>query len=284
MVSSIAKIQEVPFDSFKPKLEIIEKKVKGVKFKQINSKSLRQEIRQTVQDYFRNLRLELIQYNFSLDALDSNMQELLKLTNGRSLKKIYTTKIKSSKKIMENLEIEREYNFSNPQNRTKSLPLDVELKIIQTLNNLIPAIGNSYKQIISDLNDDNRISFRGTTAELREVLREVLDNLAPDQEVKQQKDFKLEPNTHKPTMKQKVRFILKARGQNKTEMNTTENTTALVDGSQEMIATIARSTYEKGSVGTHTDKGSPKASCKQYKMYVDSVLCELLEIHNLPMK
>jgi hypothetical protein len=46
---------------------------------------------------------------------------------------------------------------------------------------------------------------------------------------------------------------------------------------EELGATIARSTYTRGSMSAH-GVGSAK-EVRQLKMYVDAVLAELLEIH-----
>ena len=54
---------------------------------------------------------------------------------------------------------------------------------IKKLEALVPSAALSYKQAVLDLNDDSRVSFRGPALELREALREILDHLAPDDEV-----------------------------------------------------------------------------------------------------
>ena len=59
----------------------------------------------------------------------------------------------------------------------------LETKILDALDRVIPTTALSYKQALQDLNGQNRFSYRGTAAELREVLRELLDYLAPDTEV-----------------------------------------------------------------------------------------------------
>ena len=56
----------------------------------------------------------------------------------------------------------------------------VEVQIIETLQSLVPTAALSYQQAIRDLADSTRVSYRGPAAELREVLREVCDHLAPD--------------------------------------------------------------------------------------------------------
>ena len=51
-----------------------------------------------------------------------------------------------------------------------------EEKLIETLEKMLPSAADSYKQSIIDLQSQiARLTFRGIAAELREVLREVLD-------------------------------------------------------------------------------------------------------------
>ena len=90
--------------------------------------------------------------------------------------------------------------------------------LISTLEAIVPTAALSYKQALTDLNICNhKISFRGTATELREALRETLDHLSPDTAIMKEPGFKLEQNQTKPTMKQKVRYILKMRNLNDTK-------------------------------------------------------------------
>jgi hypothetical protein len=120
-------------------------------------------------------------------------------------------------------------------------PTGDDIKIIATLEGLVASAALLYKQAMADLLDTTGISFRGPALELREVLREVLDHLSPDQEVMDAPGFKLEKDRVKPTMKQKVRFILRARGQGKTQSAVPEDTATSVDA---MIGELARSIYD----------------------------------------
>jgi hypothetical protein len=148
----------------------------------------------------------------------------------------------------------------------------VEERIIATLSELLPSASLSYQQVLSDLKE-NRISYRGTAVELRETLREVLDQLAPDNDVASQNGFKLEPETKKPTMRQKALFVLKARAVPRNAMKPTENS---IEMAEEISARMARSVYEKSSISTHVM--TDKHEVSRIKMFVDGVLVELLQI------
>jgi hypothetical protein len=139
------------------------------------------------------------------------------------------------------------------------------------LDNLIPTAGLSYQQAIRDLADESRLSYRGTASELREVLREVLDHLAPDADVTSKRGFQLELGRTKPTMKQKVRFILRARDEGSKATEMAETAADAVDG---IIGSLARSAYDAGSVATHIS--AERQTVVQLKRYVEAVLSHLL--------
>jgi hypothetical protein len=75
-------------------------------------------------------------------------------------------------------------------------------------------------------------------------------------------------------MKQKARFILRARGQPSTAVRAPEDAVSTVE---ERFAGLARSVYERSSISSHVT--TSKGEVIQIKMYVDTVLAELLEIH-----
>jgi hypothetical protein len=149
-----------------------------------------------------------------------------------------------------------------------------EATIVKTIEQIVPLAGLSYRQACLDLAARDRISYRGTANELREALRELLDHLAPDAEVDSQPGFKCEEGQKKPTMKQKVRFILRARGLSATATEVPENAITLAE---EMVAKLTRSAYNRSSLSAHVS--TARAEVCQMKMYVDSILAELLEIH-----
>jgi hypothetical protein len=118
-----------------------------------------------------------------------------------------------------------------------------------------------------------RSSWRGTAVEFREALREVLDQLAPDAEVEAQPNFKREPDTKGPTMKQKAVFILRARRTKKAQVKTFAEAFDVVDG---LIGNLARSVYTRSSVAVHVADSREEA--RKVRDYVSLVLAELLEI------
>ena len=148
-----------------------------------------------------------------------------------------------------------------------------ESGIITALDKILPRSALSYKQVLQDLDDDERVSYRGTAGELREVVRELLDRLAPDAEVL--KTTNLEKGRSGPTMQQKATFILKDRRVSDKARKTAE------DGIAAFEYGLARSVYNRGSASVHGD--SNRQEVRGLKTYADAVLGELLEIGRIPL-
>ena len=124
-----------------------------------------------------------------------------------------------------------------------------------------------------DLAASERLSWRGPATDFREALRETLDHLAPDNEVKMQPGYKQEPNTNGPTMKQKVRYVLKQRNESKVAVETSEGAANSVDA---IVGGFVRSVYSRSSVSTHT--ATNRDEVIRVRDFVKLALSELLEI------
>jgi hypothetical protein len=184
----------------------------------VNSVALRNETKHVAQIYFRSIRklLQQFELNEFVEPLSVAFEALLVLSEGRNSTSSYKKHTKVIRKIIPRLtsQLEVQADGSGGGSPRSS---ETDLKIFQTLTNLLPSAAQSYQQALLDLADAKRLSFRGPAHELRESLREVLDHLAPDAEVVKAPGFKLEKDRTKPTMKQKVRFIFKARDRSTTE-------------------------------------------------------------------
>jgi hypothetical protein len=149
-----------------------------------------------------------------------------------------------------------------------------EQLIVRTLARIVPSAAASYEQCLLDLGDLRRRSYRGVAHELREVLREALNYLAPDAEVMAERGFELEKGQVRPTQRQKALHVFKKRKLSREAMSAPELSLSLVE---ELAASITRTAYTRGAKHAHTATSSPEV--RQLKMYVDAVLAELLEIH-----
>ena len=87
--------------------------------------------------------------------------------------------------------------------------------------------------------------------------------------------FKLEQGQTKPTMKQKVRFVLSSRGLKKTQQEVSEKSASLVE---ELSGEVTRAVYNRASLATHFQES--KREVEQIKRYVDTILFDLLEIRD----
>lgn len=145
--------------------------------------------------------------------------------------------------------------------------------IIETLRDVCPSAAAAYSQALVDLSADKRESWRGPATDLREALRETLDVLAPDNDVTKEPGFKLEKDAHRPTMKQKVRHILKKRETPHGAMSAPESA---VQGIEEILGGITRSVYSRTSISTHT--ATDKKEVVRVHAWVRLVMCDLLEV------
>lgn len=244
----------------------------------ISSAPLRDDARGVVQFYFRQVRGELDALGIEpgrIDEIDQKMQHMIELAAGVNRKSTYLRIIRDLGTLRAPLttviEIRANTNSAPPPSVLLS---QVEATILQTLEKLIPLTALSYRQAIQDLADQKRYSYRGVAAEFREVLREVLDHLAPDEDVMKAPGFKLDRDQTKPTMKQKAVFILKARGLNDTQRKPATDAIAIIEGA---VGSLARATYNVGSLATHIS--SERAEVLTFKGYADAVVGQLLEIH-----
>jgi hypothetical protein len=272
------------WQSFIDLLSSVERAVGRVSAVNVNAATARAAAKSLTQEYFRRTRPDLQELGISaeeLDVTDARMQYLLQLANGRNPKRTYMRVLRDLRREAQKLELAREYRLGEQRRGDEPaaagatlLVGEVEAKILATLESLIPAAALSYKQALRDLAATDRVSYRGTANELRETLRETVDRLAPDEEVMAATGFKLERDQTKPTQKQKVRHVLRSRKLSKTARKTPEDSVSLVE---ELTGSLARSSYERSSLSAHV--ASSQREVRQLKMYVDSVLAELLQVH-----
>jgi hypothetical protein len=268
---------QVSWDEFWTGYDRLKKKISLLRTVNVNQDSVRRDSKQLVQSYFRDLRPQLIRSGLresDLAVLDTVLQEVNRLADGRNARASYIRLLKTPLPLKPVLERDILLHSGDNQGSGNAGYARHEIQIIDTLKRMLPSAGASYAQAVFDLNATERSSYRGTAVEIRESLREVLHHLAPDEVVMANKDFKLEPGQARPTMRQRARYILRSRQFSSSAMKTPEDAVAVVE---EGTSALVRSTYERGSASTHGSMG--RAEVSQLKMYVDSVLAELLAIH-----
>jgi hypothetical protein len=249
----------------------------------INADSMRETARNVVQSYFRRARPDLVAIGLpesELSDVDGGMQRLLTLANGRNAKTSYTRVLRALRQELQRIELLREFHLGERERSRQTgeggfVITEVESRIIATLTQLVPTAALSYEQALRDLAArDTRVSFRGTANELREALREIVDHLAPDEDVMAAQGFALERDRTRPTQRQKVRYILRSRRVPENARSTPEQAVTLVE---ELTAGFARAASERSSIAAHI--ATTRQEVQQMKMYVDGVLAELLQVH-----
>lgn len=244
--------------------------------KQVQAQSIINASKHLVNHYFNDTRSVFRSYGLddeSLGGLDNWMQQLLTLTQKSSLKSKYDGTLKSIEQELNGIEVSLVTATTELQPSSLTKLDGKEQRIVSTLAGLVESAALSYEQACLDLRDSARRSYRGAAAELRETLREVLDRLAPNGEVISQEGFKLEKDQTKPTMRQKVHYILKSRGKKRDQIDSPEDAVTLIE---DKVGALARSVYNRSSISTHVS--TSRQEVRQIKAYVDVVLGELLEI------
>jgi hypothetical protein len=266
-------------DAFWARVEALSGRVSKSKAINVNSQELRSEARALAQDWFRAHRptAEVARVPATdLQRADAELQHLLALANGANARSSYVSVLKRLRKLRPSFEVRVSAADSSAPAEGKSvLASDVERGIVHTLERMLPDAAVCYRQVLLDIAAPPRLSYRGTATELREVVRETLDHLAPDADVLASPGFALEKGRTGPTMKQKARFILRARGLGESSRAAPEQAVQLLE---DQIASLARSVYERGSASTHG--ATTRQQLLTFKGFADAVLSELLQIHD----
>ena len=255
------------------RMEALTRRVRSVKTKQLNIASIRSELQAFVHQYFSGLRPAYLSGGNSeadLVDVDSGMQELLRCTQRRTLVSLYVDTLKKVNAALHEFEMKSLIAGQGVVTHKDDLR---NRRLVETLAKINLPAAVSYEQGLVDLLDNKRKSWRGTAVEFRESLREVLDMLAPDEEVKAQPGFKLEKDTKGPTMKQKAVFILKSRKAVSKQIKPFADAIDVIEG---LIGKFVRSVYERSSVATHTHVSRDEVLT--IKSYVELALSELLEV------
>jgi len=252
------------------KVENVAKVARSAKGAQIFASTTKVLLHELATEYFSTVKGVAEQCSGSSNELDTIFQEIHLLSRKNPSKNRCLELLKSAKKAL--IECEGEtISQSSRQQAGHRTPVD-EL-IVATLDEICPSASFAYQQALTDLIQESRLSWRGPATDLREALRETLDILAPDEDIEAMPGFKLEADAKRPTMKQKVRYILKNRGVNSGAMATPESA---VQGIEEVLGTLTRSVYTRSSVSTHTP--TERQEVARVHAWVRLVLCELLEI------
>jgi hypothetical protein len=249
------------------------RRAKAVK---VNNQSSKDRAIALATRYFNEVRPNLIDNIGQTDAIlahDAIWQQFVRLAHGNNARRTYLKTIGSLRKALAELNIATLSNHPARQARSSVQISPEETLILRTIEGLVPSAAASYRQGLADLYETDRISYRGTAAEFRESLREILDHLAPDDQVTAQPGFKFERDQAKPTMKQKVGYVLSLRERKKTQRDAAEKSVLLIEA---ISGDVLRAVYNRASLATHVR--TSKVEVQKIKRYVDTIFFDLLEI------
>jgi len=263
----VAGLEELRYE-----LETLRKRLLRVKSRHVNRAEDKDAVRQFVRRYFEVHRGNLLSRvgDDALRSLDGTLQELLKCAQRRTAITRYRRLLGACERDINQLE---SVGIASLGPKHMSAFAEREQVLIDSLERICPSAAASYEQGLLDLQDTGRKSWRGTVVEFREALRETLDKLASDEDVRKSHGFQLEDGATRPTMRQKVRFVLGARRLSRTRTKPAEES---VDAVEDTVGRLVRAVYDRASEGVHTTVGIEEA--KRVKEWVTLVLAELLEV------
>jgi len=244
----------------------------------------RNNIRSVVQAWFGQYRpafMALLAEDASLIPIDDAFQEMLKLVSAPASRNVYVRHCSSvQKQFRETLlvPLSRAYWSRVPERA----PTGRDPAVLRRLAKLDPALADSYEQVVGDLSDKSRKTYRGTAAELREVLRGVLERLAPDDQVKNTDWYKEARRTgerkeDRPTQGERTKFILRQRNKGAAAVEAAES---YMESVEERLGHVVRVAYGLASRATHA--GAENAEVAQQIRYVNALLAELLPLEDAP--
>lgn len=257
-----------PVATLLDELDALRKNLASVSAQQIGSTAIKSQMHEVASQYFSNVQPEI------QDSESGELNQVFQALHASSRIHPSTQKCRELVKAARKLLIAVEgKTLAQPVKPKQALTSPTDQLIIVSLNDLCPAASLAYQQALIDLSGGDRLSWRGPSTDLREALRETLDVLAPDANVVASPGFKLEGDAKRPTMKQKVRYVLKSRGMASGAMETPESA---VVGVEEFVGGLTRSVYTRSSVSTHT--ATTRAEASRVLAWVRLVICELIEI------
>jgi len=244
----------------------------------VTLKKERNNIRSVVQAWFGQYRpafLALLADESSLVPIDEAFQDMLKLVSVPASRRDYSDLCTyAQKQFRETLlvPLSRAYWSRVPERA----PTGRDPAVVRRLVKLDAALADSYEQVVDDLSNKGRKTYRGTAAELREVLRGVLERLAPDDQVKGTDWYRDARRTGErkedhPTQGERTKFILRQRNKGSAAVEAAESYMKSVE---ERLGHVVRVAYGLASKATHS--GAESAEVAQQLRYVNALLAELL--------
>lgn len=210
-----------------------------------------------------------------LAQISEMMEEILRVSSDGSARRTVVRSVANvCKKFRDDLllPLNRAYWSRAPERS----PAGQDEGAAKRLRKLDAKVAADYEQAVLDIEDPDRISYRGAASELREVLTQVLHILAPTAEVQATDWYKearksgvvTEP---KPTRAERTKFILRKQEQGTTGTGFAESYMSMVE---ERLSQVIGRTFARSNRSTHAD--SEKDELTRLLPYVNALLRELL--------
>jgi len=266
-------------DELLARLNELNAQIKKNKAVNVNSNTTKQLVIDLGGFYFSEVKPEVLGIlgdSSDLSTYDKNWQNLIRLAHENNLVTTYKKTLKDLIKTTKEISIKRHSTFLGAEDSGSSVLSysEAEAILIDTLDKLIPSAANSYRQGIQDLKEANgRSSYRGTACEFREAFRETLDHLAPDKDVEKSEGFKFEKDRTRPTMKQKIKYILSSQEKKRPQISAAQKTLAVIEG---LSGDLGRAFYNRASLSSHVE--TTRQEVEQLKRYMDALLFDILAI------
>jgi hypothetical protein len=215
------------------------------------------------------------------DIVRNLVAKSVRYSMNSALLKIVGDLIKTYKKAVLPALILSDISSTIPQGRPDLAPLPLrQLSLLKDDD-----INNGYRQILFDLGDEKRVSYKGTFHEMREVYRRLLDILAPAEAVAKEPWFResraklkdVKKKNQKPTYKERARYCsLKYLGPSSSK----EPAGKVREAFEALLENVARPFYEWGSEGAHTNP--TKDECVKYLKDLDRIISVLVPGEHYP--
>jgi len=209
-------------------------------------------------------------------AMDESMEALLNLASKNSPRRSLVRAVNfANRYFTESLlvPLTRSYWSRAPQRS----PAGKDDLVAASLRQLDPDLADGYEQAVIDVEDTDRLSYRGPAGELREVLTGVLHTLAPTADVEATEWYKESRRTGTrkeptPTRAERTRYILRAKLKGSVVTDSAESYTSMVE---DRLEGVVNATYRRGSAATHA--GAERNEVEILLPYINALLRELLQ-------
>ncbi len=259
-------------------LDRLHSRLRAATSNDVSSAAEKKNIRSVVGAWFSQYQpaaVQIVGEEQYIRSMDEEMLSLLKLASGNSARR---TVIRSCATAIRHFKddllipLSRAYWSQAPQRS----PAGRDPEVATRLKRMDEDLGDSYEQAVLDAEDDERLSYRGPAAELREVLTTVLHTLAPNSQVEatewyresRREGTRSEPT---PTRAERTKFILRSRAKGSA---VTEAAESYMTSVEDRLANVINATYRRGSAATHG--GTERDELLKLLPYINALLRELL--------